>query len=523
LQYGFYQQYSSCIISFSMINKKSMGILLMVFTLFSCNSDHARDQDHDRDHDHDHDEVKYLVTSYSEHFEIFAEADPFVQGKTSEILVHITRMEDFKPLDDGKVTLSLITGSRGIRQTREVPVKAGIYRFSLHPEATGRSRMVFDIETSSGSYTLEASDIRVFADEHQAIHYAEDMFPDHPGALPFTKEQSWIITFATAPVSARNLGKVIKTTGEVMPALGNELTLNAMTRGVVTISDGNLYEGLQVAVGQPLITISGAGLAEGNALQRYHEARNNYERAKADYERLSNLSEERIISERELLQARNAYENAKVVYENLSENFSERGQIVRSPVNGYIREVFVSNGQYVEPGQVLASVFQNQEMVLKSEVQQRYGNLMSKLHTANITLPDGLTYSLDDLNGRILSFAQSTHSATHLLPVHLSVRNTHGLIPGTILDVYLRTDEKEPLIAVPFDAIVEEQGNYFVFVQIHPESFEKREVEVGISDGLYVHIPRGLNENERVVSKGAVMVKISAASGSIDPHSGHVH
>jgi len=496
-----------------------MGILLMMLTLFSCNSDQA----HDQDHDHDHDEVKYLITAYSEHFEIFAEADPFVQGKTSEILVHITRMEDFKPLDDGRVTLSLITGSRGVRQTREVPVKAGIYRFSLHPEATGSSRMVFDIETSEGSYTLEASDIRVFADEHQAIHYAEDRFPENPGAISFTKEQSWMITFATAPVSARNLGKVIKTTGEVIPALGNELTLNAMTRGVVTMSSSNMYEGLQVTSGQPLITISGAGLAEGNALQRYHEARNNYERAKADYERLSNLSEERIISERELLQARNTYENAKVVYDNLSENFSERGQIVRSPVNGYIREVFVSNGQYVEPGQILATVFQSHEMVIKSEVQQRYGNLLPKLYTANITLPDGVTYSMSDLHGSILSYARSTQSATHLLPVFLSVRNTHDLLPGTLVDVYLKTAEKEPVIAVPVEAIVEEQGNYFVFVQIYPESFEKREVDVGISDGLYVHILRGLQENERVVSKGAIIVKISAATGDIDPHSGHVH
>ncbi len=500
-----------------MKNKNILGFLLMGFTLSACNADHSDD------HAHDHDEVKYLITAYSEHIEVFAEADPFIQGKTSEILVHITRMENFKPLEDAKVTLSLITGSRGIRQTREVPVKAGIYRFSLHPEATGRSRMVFDIETSEGSYTLEASDIRVFADEHQAIHFAEDRFPDHPGAIPFTKEQSWIISFATAPVSMRNLGKVIKSTGEIIPALSNELTLNAMTHGVVTMSGDNLYEGLQVMIGQPLFNISGAGLAEGNALQRFHEARNNFERAKADYERLSNLSEEQIISERELLQARNAYENAKVVYENLSENFSERGQTVRSPKNGFIRDIFVSNGQYVESGQILATVFKNHEMVIKSKVQQRYGNMLSRIETANITLPDGNTYTLAELDGHILSVARSANSVTNLLPVHLSVANNHNLIPGTLVDVYLKTVEKQPLISVPVEAIIEEQGNYFVFVQIHPESFEKREVDVGISDGLYVHIPRGLNENERVVSKGAVMVKISAASGDIDPHSGHVH
>ena len=321
----------------------------------------------------------------------------------------------------------------------------------------------------------------------------------------------------------RPMGKVIKTTGEIIPAPGKELTLNAMTQGIVALADDNLYEGLPVVSGQPLFNISGAGLAEGNALQRFHEARNNFERAKADYERLSNLSEEQIISERELLQARNAYENAKVVFENLSANFSERGQIVKSPTNGFIRDIFVSNGQYVESGQILAKVFQNDEMVIKSEVQQRYGNLLLQVESANIILPDGYVYALSDLDGRILSVARSTSSETNLLPVYFSVANNHDLIPGTLVDVYLKTGYGKPLIAVPVDAIVEEQGNYFVFVQTHPESFEKREVEVGINDGLYVHILRGLQENERVVSKGAVMVKISAASGNIDPHSGHVH
>ncbi|MFW5725040.1 MAG: efflux RND transporter periplasmic adaptor subunit, partial [Bacteroidota bacterium] len=60
-------------------------------------------------------------------------------------------------------------------------------------------------------------------------------------------------------------------------------------------------------------------------------------------------------------------------------------------------------------------------------------------------------------------------------------------------------------------------------VQLHPESFAKREVFTGITDGLRTEIVRGLREKERIVSQGAMLVKMAAASSELDPHSGHVH
>jgi hypothetical protein len=70
---------------------------------------------------------------------------------------------------------------------------------------------------------------------------------------------------------------------------------------------------------------------------------------------------------------------------------------------------------------------------------------------------------------------------------------------------------------------MEEQGIYFVYIQKTPELFEKREVTTGSSDGIRIEIIRGLADNERIVSKGAILIKLSQSTGTLDAHSGHVH
>ncbi len=501
--------------------KNSLLYFLLIITLMACRHDHATHDDHD--HDHDHDDVKLFITAYNDSFEVFAEADPLVQGKTSAILAHFTQLEDFKPLQEGKVTLSIISGTSGIRQTLDKPSKPGIYHFRLMPETTGMARIVFDIEHAGNSYRLEGGNFRVFADEHDAIHEAEHLMREHPGAVTFTKEQSWEVGFATTSAFRESIGIIIQTVGEIMPARGDEITITAQTQGTVNFANTSLYEGTQWKKGEVLLNISGESLAEGNTTQRYLEARNNYERSKADFERLSGLADEQIISQRALLEAKNNFENARATFENLERNFSESGQQVKSPANGFLTQLHVREGQFVEPGEPIATIAQNKNVVLKAEVQQRYATLLNDLVSAHIKTPAGETYTLEELNGSILSSSRNVNIQSHLLPVHLKIDNPHSWFTGTLVDVYLKSYSSEDQIVVPNTSLVEEQQNYFVFVQIHPESFEKREVKVGNTDGIHTEILRGLSENERIVSRGALLVKMAAASGDIDPHSGHVH
>lgn len=89
--------------------------------------------------------------------------------------------------------------------------------------------------------------------------------------------------------------------------------------------------------------------------------------------------------------------------------------------------------------------------------------------------------------------------------------------------MFIRTRGARPTITVPAISLIEEMGNYFVYVQLTPEYFEKREVTIGQTDGIRTEILSGLNGTERVVTRGATLVKITQSSGHLDAESGHQH
>jgi cobalt-zinc-cadmium efflux system membrane fusion protein len=70
--------------------------------------------------------------------------------------------------------------------------------------------------------------------------------------------------------------------------------------------------------------------------------------------------------------------------------------------------------------------------------------------------------------------------------------------------------------------VVDDGGSPVVFVQIDGESFERRPVRLGSSEGGYVHVLEGVVPGERVVSRGAYLVRLAAMSSQIPAH-GHVH
>ena len=103
------------------------------------------------------------------------------------------------------------------------------------------------------------------------------------------------------------------------------------------------------------------------------------------------------------------------------------------------------------------------------------------------------------------------------------MNNVSDLVPGTFVNMYITTRSAEKKLCIESTALLEEMGNYFVFVQAKPDTYVKKQVEIGVSDGIKTEIKRGLREGETVVTRGAVMIKLQQATGNVDPHSGHQH
>ena len=418
----------------------------------------------------ENEEIKFQYTAYSLDLEVFAEADPFVVGESANVLSHFSILPGFTALDSGSMTIRLIVEGKEVNQTLEKPTRKGIYSFDLKAETAGRGLLKFEIATNDKNFEVVVPDITVFASHNDAQEASEEIEAvSNTNTTVFTKEQSWKVDFSTAFPQVEPFGQVIQTTAQVQSSQGDEIIVGARMDGMVTVPGNGVLEGKEVSRGQVLFSISGSGLADNNISVRYAEAKNNLEKASADYERAKELATEQIVSQKDLLQAKNQLDNAKALFENLSTNFNQSGQQVKSPMSGFVKQVFVKNGSFVESGQPLATISQNKTLTLHAEVQQKYASLLGSIVSANIrTMDDDKTYSLESLNGKVLSYGKSASSDNYLIPVTLQIDNMGNFTSGGFVEVFLKTITNSQAMTLPITSLLEDQGSYFVYVQVTP-------------------------------------------------------
>jgi multidrug efflux pump subunit AcrA (membrane-fusion protein) len=90
------------------------------------------------------------------------------------------------------------------------------------------------------------------------------------------------------------------------------------------------------------------------------------------------------------------------------------------------------------------------------------------------------------------------------------------------LTVHIETARAEEGLSIPESAVVGEEGRFVAFVQVGGESFQKRDLALGIRDAGHAQVISGLSEGERVVTKGAYALRLASVSTSIPAH-GHEH
>ena len=285
---------------------------------------------------------KMLITAYSNDFEVFAESDAFIVGKTSNLFAHFSTLSDFKALESGTITARLVVNGNETSQSLDKPTRNGIYSFDITPETIGTGQIIFDIKTDKENFQVIVPNIVVYDTEDEARIIATEAVVSKTNTTVFTKEQIWKIDFSTELPKKEAFGQVIKTTAQVESAQGDELIITAKTNGIITLSNNSIFEGKGVSRGQLILSISGNQLADNNISVRFSEAKNNFEKAKADFERATALAKDKIVSEKDLRNTKNIYDNAKANFENLNKNFSSTGQNVLSPMKGFIKQIWKS-------------------------------------------------------------------------------------------------------------------------------------------------------------------------------------
>ena len=109
------------------------------------------------------------------------------------------------------------------------------------------------------------------------------------------------------------------------------------------------------------------------------------------------------------------------------------------------------------------------------------------------------------------------------LPVTMAVDNPDGSLKiGMLALAQLELGGNVNGLAVPNAAIMNEDGAAVAYVQVGGESFERRQLVVGPSDGAFTIVEKGLSAGEHVVIEGGYQVYLATLSTS-DIGEGHTH
>jgi RND family efflux transporter MFP subunit len=230
-----------------------------------------------------------------------------------------------------------------------------------------------------------------------------------------------------------------------------------------------------------------------------------------------------VISEKQFLESKANYLADSLHFYNFAAGASPEGLKVFATGSGYIHELNVSEGQFVELGQLLVTISSNKVLLLRADVPQQYFFLLDKIEGANFRPAyTDHTYAVEDLEGKLLAKGSSVAENDHYMPVFFEVKNDGSLLEGAFAEFYLKTSEKSNSLAVPVESISEEQSYHYLYIQVTGESFTKRAVTMGENNGKSVEILSGLNPGERVVTEGVMLLKAASMVSGTASH-GHAH
>lgn len=503
--------------------KSIFRIIVLILILSACH--HADHDSSGTDHDHgisgdETERESRSVTLYSENLEIFAEYQKLEEDTPSDFLIHITLIkEGHKPYEGNQVGVTLDIEGRITEGTASPAAVPGIYELSLAPPAAGIGKMTFHVGLDGNEEILPEEGVKVYKDGDEVGMHTESAVG---GLIKFTKEQAWNSNFNVIRVEEGSFAEVINVSGELLAMPGEKQHVVARSEGIVLFGPENLVQGSFVSKGDEMFTLSDRGLVDNNVTVQYNKAKINFNKSKSDYERHKLLVKDNIISQGQFLETEERYLYDSVVYYSFKESMGFTGMKVYAPMSGYLHDLNVAEGQFVEPGDLIATISTNKVMLLRADVPQQQFEILPRITTAQFRPAySSRIYSMEELAGRLLAKGASVAENNHFIPVYFEVRNDGSLLEGAFAEFYLKAQPEPGHLVIPVSSLLEEQGNYYVYVQVSGEEYQKRPVNIAHMDGTHAAIASGLQVNERIVSEGVMLIK-TATSSALPAHS-HSH
>lgn len=230
---------------------------------------------------------------------------------------------------------------------------------------------------------------------------------------------------------------------------------------------------------------------------RFKLAQEQYNTSKAAKE----LTESRInpenimVLEAQVKQAKASYDLAKSQLENI---------VVTSPINGIVSSCNIDVGEFVSNTVPMITVVDISSIIVDINVTE---DMITNIRVGDKYEVNVAAASSKPFVGEVISVSPNVEMRTQLYPVRIKILNPDGNIKGGMsAEVKIKTRVKENVLAVPIDAIVDENGEKVIYI-VNGDRAVRKQVKTGISDHRFVEIIGNVAEGDKVIVKGQNFVE----------------
>ena len=180
---------------------------------------------------------------------------------------------------------------------------------------------------------------------------------------------------------------------------------------------------------------------------------------------------------------------------------------MKSPLTGVVVERAVTPGQSVggDASQVLFTVADLGMLQVLADLYERDLALVKEGQFAVVKVE---AYPDVDFPATVTAVGDIVDPATRTIKVRAWVNNeSRKLKPEMFARLQLDVSDTAQFLMLPREAVLEVDGKQFVYVVTNGNQYAKREVQISNISSDQVRIIEGLAQGERIVTKGAVLVK----------------
>ncbi len=186
---------------------------------------------------------------------------------------------------------------------------------------------------------------------------------------------------------------------------------------------------------------------------------------------------------------------------------------MKSQLAGTVVERTVTPGQSVggDPTQVLFTVADLDKLQVVADVYERDLDLVKVGQVAKVTVEayPGITFP-----AAIAAVGDVVDPNTRTIKVRAWVTNIeHKLKPEMFARLHIQVGEETSFLTIPKEAMLEIDGKQYVYVVEAEGRYVKREVKVATASADQLRVLEGLTPGERIVTKGAVLIKGQEVKG----------